>query len=236
MNDDEKIISTVFAKAEIPFTAVQIAQCSRYAFLLREKNKVMNLTAITEMQEVAVKHFCDSLMLPKFVSIPAGASIIDIGSGAGFPGLPFGIMLPKVSVTLLDSLEKRCGFLQEIVDDLGLTNISVVWSRAEDAGRNEELREHFDFATARAVASLPMLLEYAFPFLKVGGAFLPLKGKAEETSFAHALDVLGGFLEEEIQYTLPIAEEERRIYNFRKTDLTAEKYPRNAGKIKKMPL
>ncbi|MEG0874955.1 MAG: 16S rRNA (guanine(527)-N(7))-methyltransferase RsmG [Clostridiales bacterium] len=214
----------------------KIAQCCKYYEILIAENQKMNLTAITKPQDVAIKHFVDSLYILKYVDLPQGSTLVDIGTGAGFPGLPLKIFRQDLNITLLDSLEKRCKFLESVITELSLKDINVVWARAEDAGRMENMREHFDYATARAVASLPVLMEYALPLLKIGGEFLPLKGKEEGISCENALTLLNGEIVAQCSYLLPIIEEDRIIYRIKKTAATAEKYPRRSGKVTKKPL
>lgn len=209
-----------------------------YAEYLTEYNKNVNLTAITEPREIAYKHFFDSLLFFKAAEVPLGASVIDIGTGAGFPGVVLKIARPDIKLTLLDSLNKRLVFLDSLLKKLSL-DAKTVHSRAEDgAASGSHLREAFDFATARAVAALPVLCEYCLPYVKVGGKFVALKGAlaAEETSAsAGAAAILGGG-------KIQIAEFEHEMLGKRgiavidKTAHTPQKYPRNSAKISKTPL
>lgn len=208
-----------------------------YAAFLTDYNQKVNLTAITDPSEIAVKHFLDSLLLLAAVEIPLGASLIDVGTGAGFPGIPVHLMREDLHLTLLDSLNKRIVFLGELCQRLKL-DVSLLHARAEDAGRSPSLREQFDFATARAVASLPVLCEYCLPFVRVGGLFAALKsrGVTEETALAaHALDLLGGRVESERSFRLPDSSE-RCILLIRKISHTPPKFPRPAAKMAKSPL
>ncbi|MBE6798499.1 MAG: 16S rRNA (guanine(527)-N(7))-methyltransferase RsmG [Ruminococcaceae bacterium] len=208
----------------------------RYAELLLEWNEKINLTAITEPEEIAVKHFLDCLMFFKYVNVPEGASVIDIGTGAGFPGVVLKIARPDIKLTLLDSLQKRVNFLRTLCDELGLEDVETVHSRAEDGARI--LREKYDFAVARAVANLPVLSEYCIPYVKVGGSFVALKG-ASAASEAEAADkaikALGGKLEAVDRFSL-LDSGERGIITVKKISQTPPKYPRNPGKISKQPL
>jgi len=207
-----------------------------YKSILLQWNEKMNLTAIVEDKEIILKHFVDSLsILPYIRGI---SSIVDVGTGAGFPGIPLKIALPDLNVVLLDSLEKRIGFLNTVIKDLGLNGISAVHMRAEDAGMSTKFRESFDAAAARAVASMPVLLEYCLPLVKTGGVFIAMKGSiAEEISSSkRALEVLGGEIEEVKEFTLPGSDIKRSIVIVRKLRQSPTKYPRKAGKPSKEPL
>ena len=206
----------------------------KYAKMLVETNKVMNLTAITEPDEIVVKHFIDSLELLRFVDIPESASIIDVGTGAGFPGIPLLIARNDIKLTLLDSLQKRLGFLESVLDECNL-GAELVHSRAEDAG-NSVLRETFDFAAARAVAPLNVLSEYCLPFVKVGGYFVALKGSGEETGSAkNAVSLLGGRIEDNVSYKLPNFDP-RAMVIIKKISQTPTNYPRKPKKLASSPL
>ena len=205
-----------------------------YMELLKEWNTRINLTAITEDEEIKLKHFQDSLSILPYIE---GGTLVDVGTGAGFPGLPIAIERPDVFVTLVDSLEKRVKFLQCVVDTLGLPNVKCVHARAEDFGRDPEYREQFDYAAARAVASMPVLLEYCLPLLKNGGRFLAMKGaNASEEKFDKALDILGGRLIQKDTFTLEHSELQRCIFVVEKNRQIPSKYPRKAGIPKKKPL
>jgi len=208
-----------------------------YKDMLLSWNERMNLTAITEAGEVEVKHFLDSLLLLSAVEIPPSASLIDVGTGAGFPGVPVKIMRPALSLTLLDSLNKRMSFLTALSQALGQEN-RMIHGRAEEYGRRPELREEFDFATARAVAALPALCEYCLPFVRVGGVFAALKGPDmghEAASSSKAIGILGGSLREIKEFSLP-GGHLRSIVLIEKISQTPAKYPRAAVKITKTPL
>jgi 16S rRNA (guanine527-N7)-methyltransferase len=205
-----------------------------YMELLKEWNTRINLTAITEDEEIKLKHFQDSLSILPYIE---GGTLVDVGTGAGFPGLPIAIERPDVFVTLVDSLEKRVKFLQCVVDTLGLPNVKCVHARAEDFGRDPEYREQFDYAAARAVASMPVLLEYCLPLLKNGGRFLAMKGaNASEEKFDKALDILGGRLIQKDTFTLEHSELQRCIFVVEKNRQIPSKYPRKAGLPTKKPL
>lgn len=222
---------------DLALTQEQAAQFLTYAETLVEWNKVMNLTAITDPQEIIVKHFLDSLLLFRACSLPENASLIDVGTGAGFPGLPAKIYRPDLHVTLLDSLQKRLNFLEAVCKKTG-AEAKRIHARAEDAGREPALRENYDISCARAVAALPVLCEYCLPFVRVGGCFIAMKGPGLEEELqaaGRAIRTLGGKLESTAAFTLPDGSE-RRIAVIRKTAPTPKAYPRPAAKIKKSPL
>ena len=217
----------------------QRSQFDKYFEILVEWNGFMNLTGITEYEEVLVKHFLDSLAVGKYSEKFAGnpeLSIIDVGTGAGFPGLPLKIAYPQAKVVLLDSLNKRVKFLDEVITQLGLTGITAVHARAEEGARNAAYREQFDISVSRAVANLSTLVEYCLPFVKQGGVFAAMKGPSETAEQAEtAAKLLGGEIVGEESYTLPTAGE-RKLIRIRKTAPTPQKSPRRSDKIKKQPL
>ncbi len=224
--------------SRLELTENQIEKLKLYYELLIEWNEKMNLTAITEPEDVALKHFCDSILLLSYADIPQNSSLIDVGTGAGFPSVPIKIVRPDIKLCLLDSLNKRLIFLQEVVDKLGLENVEIVHSRAEDGARKQNLREQFDFATSRAVAQLNVLSEYCLPYVKVGGAFLAMKGKYSEEEIANsknAIKTLGGKIAKVDTYTLADSSE-RTIINVKKVSKTEKVYPRTSAKIKSKPL
>lgn len=230
--------SLISAAAEFSITldSAQAEQFNTYADLLVEWNKVMNLTAITEPEDIVMKHFVDSLLLFKAYDVPENATLIDVGTGAGFPGLPVKIFRPDVRVTLLDSLQKRLNFL-EAVSNTAQCETKRIHARAEDAGREPALRESYDIACARAVAAMPNLCEYCLPFVKKGGVFIAMKGPGLDEELAaaeRALRILGGKLESTHSFTLPDGSE-RKIAVIRKTKPTPPNYPRPAAKMKKQP-
>lgn len=211
---------------------------ARYGELLVEKNKIMNLTAITDPHDVATLHMLDCAALLNCGGF-TGKTLIDVGTGAGFPGLPLKILVPSLEVTLLDSLNKRVDWLNETIGALGLEGIQAVHGRAEEAGRELELRERFDFVTARAVADLRLLCELCLPFVKVGGRFLAMKGTdctQELEAALPAIQILGGRVEECFDYRIPHTNVTHRVILIEKSAPTPEKYPRRWTKIQKSPL
>jgi len=225
-------------EAGIEFTSRQLEQFSMYYELLIETNKVMNLTAITEPEDVAVKHIIDSLLAYDKKIFP-GQLLADVGTGAGFPGIPLKIYCPDLQVVLLDSLSKRLKFLEAVIQKLELEDISCVHLRAEDAGQNKAFREKYDLVTARAVARLSVLAEYCLPLVKNGGYFIALKGSKfqEEISEARAaVGILGGEIVSIDEVKLPGLDDGRAIIRIRKLKPTPAKYPRKAGLPEKQPL
>lgn len=209
----------------------------KYSELLVEWNQKMNLTAITEPEEIAIKHFLDSLLLLCAFDIKKGDSVIDVGTGAGFPGVPIKIARPDLNLTLLDSLNKRLVFLDNLMKNLNL-DANLVHLRAEDGSRKEEFREKFSIATSRAVAALPALLEYCMPYVKVGGVFIAMKGPLideEIENSQNAIDTLGGKIEDIKKFVLP-DNSTRNILIIKKIKKVSSKYPRRGVKISKNPL
>lgn len=217
----------------------QISQFLIYYEMLVEWNQVMNLTAITEYDEVMKKHFIDSISLIKAYDISRKSSVIDVGTGAGFPGLALKIAYPQLEVTLLDSLKKRINFLDEVIHRLGLENIHTVHGRAEDYAKPQKLRENFDLCVSRAVANLSTLSEYCLPFVKVGGEFISYKSEkiAEELPAAQkVISLLGGSIRNQVEFKLPASDIYRNLFVIEKVKKTPGKYPRKAGLPGKEPL
>lgn len=222
------------SQMDISFDDDMITRSAEYAAYLLDENQKMNLTAIVDEQAVAVKHFADSLAILKYCELSRGASLVDIGSGAGFPGMVLKIFRPDLKITLIDSLKKRCYFLERLAREIGIEDVPVVWGRAEEMGRKEEMRECFDFAAARAVASLPILLEYTVPFVKPGGKILAMKAKEEQSDPQNALTALNCVVDEVVRYDLK--GETRALFIIGKEGKLDDKYPRRPGMPEKRPL
>lgn len=227
------------AKLGLELSDGQLEQFRRYYDMLIEKNKVMNLTAITEYEEVLDKHYIDSLLLAKVYDLNSVTTMIDVGTGAGFPGIPLKIAFPQIEVTLLDSLNKRVRFLNDVIGALSLSGIQAVHARAEEAARNKLFRDHYDLCVSRAVANLAVLSEYCLPFVRQEGYFISYKSKdiGEELQNARkAIHVLGGSLEQTLTYELPETEILRQFVMIRKVQGTPNAYPRKAGTASKSPI
>lgn len=223
----------------ISLSEIQLQQFDCYQELLVEWNQKMNLTALTEPKDVAIKHMIDSVSVYDEKWFSEGMSVIDVGTGAGFPGLPLKILCPSLKVTLLDSLNKRVKFLETVVSELGLSDIVCVHARAEEAARQKQYREKFDAVVSRAVARLPILAEYDLPFVRVGGFFAAMKGakyeeEAEEAK--KAVKLLGGGETVLREIKLPGLEDKRGIIYIRKEKRTPSVYPRKAGTPEKNPI
>jgi 16S rRNA (guanine527-N7)-methyltransferase len=223
----------------IELSETQIAQFTQYFKLLVEWNEKMNLTAITDAPSVYLKHFYDSISAAFFVNLTERKTICDVGAGAGFPSIPLKICFPNLDVTIVDSLNKRIGFLKALAEELQLENVHFVHSRAEDFGQDPKYREKYDIVTARAVARLSVLAELCVPLVKKGGIFIAMKGAAADDELADAqkaLSVLGASIKEEHSFTLPIENSERNIFVFDKEKITPKKYPRKPGVPNKLPI
>ena len=210
----------------------------RYFELLAEWNNRINLTAITQKDDVIIKHFVDSLAVLKYTDLN-GRSLIDIGTGAGFPGIPLKIMSPSCNVVLLDSLNKRINFLNEIISELGLSDIRCIHARAEDAARNPGLRERFDIAISRAVSGLNTLSEYCLPFVNIDGLFISYKSGSIDEELKNGSDAiakLGGVLDRVEKFGIPSSDLDRSLIFVKKTEHISDRYPRKAGIPEKKPL
>jgi len=242
--DIEEVLCENKDEVCVPLSAETILSFRKYAEMLKEKNKVMNLTSITDDEGIALKHFIDSLTIASYIDAEQEKiknrklTLIDVGTGAGFPGIPLKINKRDLDLTLLDSLAKRLKFLEEVAEELELDNVTFVHSRAEDAGRDAKYREQFDVATARAVANLPVLCEYCLPFVRKGGCFIAMKGKLDEElkNADKAISLLGGKIETVNEFQLPGTDADRTIVVIRKIKETPKRFPRQAGKPSKEPI
>lgn len=226
-------------KLEVHLDDHQISQFVTYYEILVEWNQFMNLTAITEFDEVCMKHFIDSISLCNAIDCNKEYSIIDVGTGAGFPGIPLKIAFPSLKITLLDSLGKRVKFLNEVIGKLGLKNIEAIHGRAEDFAKPDLLREKFDLCVSRAVANLSTLSEYCLPYVKTDGFFISYKSEKimEEINLAeNAIEILGGEVYDQKEFMLPFSDIYRNLFMIKKVRNTPKKYPRKAGLPSKQPL
>lgn len=239
MNPEKFVLE--LSKHNFELTDKQKQQFKLYFKMLIEVNEHVNLTRITEEDEVYLKHFYDSIT-PLFTFgafFKDGATLCDVGAGAGFPSIPLKILKPGLKVTIVDSLQKRLNFLKDLISELGLTDVELVHGRAEDVGQNKLYRERFDIVTARAVARMSVLSEYCLPLVKKGGYFVALKGPKAEDELddgKKALEVLGGKLIKDEELTLPASEEERTLVLVQKVKSTPKKYPRQAGTPRRKPI
>lgn len=248
---DNNTFKELLLKENVSVNDTQIAQFNTFFETLVEWNEFMNLTAITEHDDVCIKHFADSVVLKYVVDKLSEndkewgedfgklTSIIDVGTGAGFPGIPLKIAFPQYRVMLLDSLNKRVNFLNEVITKLNISDIRAVHSRAEDAARNADFREKYDIGVSRAVANMSTLCEYVLPFVRIGGYFVAFKsGNVDEEleKASKAVHVLGGRLDKKYSFTLPDTDIERTLIFIKKTAPTPKKYPRKAGLPAKEPI
>ncbi|MDY4082380.1 MAG: 16S rRNA (guanine(527)-N(7))-methyltransferase RsmG [Candidatus Metalachnospira sp.] len=238
MSPLEELLCESCRKIGVELNQAQLKQFTTYKDMLIEWNEKMNLTAITDDREIILKHFVDCLALCSGADM-SGKKIIDVGTGAGFPGVPVKIACPDIDITLLDSLNKRITFLNELTKALGLEKTDCVHMRAEDGGNDKGLRESFDMCISRAVANLAVLCEYCLPFVRVGGMFISMKGPdvSQEISEAEkAIKVLGGEISEIKKVSIPETDINHSLIIIKKIRSTPSKYPRKAGKVKKEPI
>ncbi len=234
-----KLFEEKLAALDIQLTEEQYKQFDEYYEMLVEWNKVMNLTGITEYEEVNEKHFVDSISIVKSVDMNNVKSVIDIGTGAGFPGIPLKIVFPHLKITLLDSLNKRINFLNAVIEKIGLEDIETIHGRAEDFARKPEYREQYDLCVSRAVANLSTLSEYCLPFVKINGQFVSYKSGEIETELKEAktaINVLGGKTADTIKFQLPGSDISRSFVKIKKVKSTGKKFPRKAGLAAKEPI
>ncbi|MBM7840976.1 16S rRNA (guanine527-N7)-methyltransferase [Alkalihalobacillus xiaoxiensis] len=234
----QELLSELLSKSNMTLSATQQEQFNRYFELLVEWNEKMNLTAITAKDDVYLKHFYDSITPSLYYSF-TDQNIVDIGAGAGFPSLPLKILFPDLQISIIDSLNKRIGFLTFLAEELGLTNVSFYHDRAETAGQSNFHRESYDLVLARAVARMSVLSELCLPFAKVGGQFIALKGAGTNQELEEAnsaIKTLGGELKANDQFLLPIEKSERHIVKIEKIKNTPKKYPRKPGLPNKQPI
>lgn len=221
-------------KLGIKVTEEEISKLEKYALLLKDWNEKINLTAITEKEQVFLKHFYDSLTLVKIIDLSKVDSICDLGTGAGFPGVVLKIFFPNLKLTLVDALNKRINFLDVVVKELNLENVTLVHARAEEYGKNH--RECFDVVTARALSSFPILLEYGIPLLKTCGHLIAMRGLNDSIDGINALKVLNSKINNIIEFKLPFEESNRTLVDIVKISQTSLKYPRRYAEIKKKPI
>lgn len=234
-----KILNNITTQFHVMLSDEKLQQFEAYYNMLIEWNKVMNLTAITEKKDVILKHFADSLLIAKYKRPEKDAYVMDVGTGAGFPGIPLKIAFPEIRLTLMESLNKRVKFLSEVLIELGLENVEVIQGRAEDFGRDERYREQYDMVVSRAVANMSSLSEYCIPFVKPGGYFIPYKavGLDEEMKTGKkAVRILGGQIENIFRTSIPDTDMERCFVFVRKVEKTPDGYPRKVGMATKKPL
>ncbi len=236
---DISVFTDLLNTINLTLSDTQIQQFMTYYEMLIERNKVMNLTAITEYEEVINKHFIDSLSIIKVYQNKDNIKVLDMGTGAGFPGIPLKIAFPNWNITLLDSLNKRVNFLNDVINQLKLNNITAIHGRAEDYGKETHYRETYDLCVSRAVAKLSTLSEYCLPYVKINGYFIPYKAGNIDTEVKEsqrAIKILGGTLEKVEQFQLPNTDMERSLIVIKKISHTPKQYPRSTGKPSKEPI
>lgn len=237
--ENKELLKDTAEKMGVVLTEDMLEKFMVYKDMLLEWNEKINLTAITDEKEIMIKHFADCVSIGKHVKFKDGEKVIDVGTGAGFPGVPVKIAFPNIKITLLDSLNKRINFLNELSSSLGLKDVECVHSRAEDGGQNLLYREQFDCCISRAVANLAVLSEYCLPFVKLGGYFISLKGPdaAEEIEGAQAaVKKLGGKIEETVKIEIPNSDITHSLVMIKKIAPTPKQYPRKAGTATKKPI
>ncbi|WP_072914197.1 16S rRNA (guanine(527)-N(7))-methyltransferase RsmG [Desulforamulus aeronauticus] len=239
MSELTRILQQAGEQAGFSFSEKQIVLFEQYFDLLVKGNEKINLTSLTDPQEVAIKHFIDSLTCLTALTLPVGSQVLDVGTGAGFPGIPLKIYRNDLKITLMDSLQKRVNFLNETLQDLGLQDSRAIHDRAEDFAQRKEQRESYDLVVSRAVARLAVLAEYCLPCVKIGGYFISQKGPTIEDEVREstkALVILGGEIEEVKKLSLPVIQDGRSIVVIKKISPTPKQYPRKAGMPAKKPL
>ena len=237
MDDQLIYLSNQFKENQFTFTEKQEQQFYTFYKLLSEKNNVMNLTRIIEFKEVVEKHFLDSILVRQVICMDSPCSVLDLGTGAGFPGIPLKIAFPQIKITLLDSSKKKVDFINDVIGELGLKQAQAVHARAEDLARDFSYREKFDICVSRAVANLSTLMEYCIPFVRVGGTFVSYKsGEIEEEAknAKRAEAILGGVIDK--IYKFDLGENRRSFVVVKKEKKTPKRYPRKAGDPSRMPL
>ena len=239
MNYNTTLFERDLEELGVALTDQQICQFLKYYEMLVEWNQVMNLTTITDYDDVMKKHFIDSISLVKAYDTSQSVSLVDIGTGAGFPGLALKIAYPNLRITLIDSLNKRISFLNEVIEQLGLTEINTLHGRAEDFAKPGKLREQYDLCVSRAVANLSTLSEYCLPYVKIGGEFISYKSEKitnEKKDAEHAIRILGGEISDQVEFYLPNSDIYRNLLIVKKIVKTPNKFPRKAGLPSREPL
>jgi len=239
MNPEIALLRSALAEWEINIDDERLGMFNRYMELLLEWNEKMNLTAITDPEKIVIDHFIDSISPLKLNIIKNGQYVIDVGTGAGFPGLPLKIMMPEIKIVLLDSLSKRIKFLERVIEDLQLKELQIIHGRAEEYGQKEEFREKFDVVVSRAVAPLRVLTEFCIPFAKIDGYLISYKGPAADDELIQAQNAFKELKVDKVkieEVDIPYSERQHKLIIIQKTAKTPNKYPRTPAKIKKSPL
>ncbi len=239
MEDGKKLLETGIKDLGLPLTKKQEAQFFLYYEMLAQKNSVMNLTTITDVGEVVTKHFLDSLLVIKSLNMDKEDSVIDVGTGAGFPGIPIKVMFPHIKLVLVDSVSKKLDFIKEAANQMGLSNVTTVHARAEDLAKSKDFREKFDVCVSRAVADLSVLAEYCIPFVKVQGKFVAYKtycADIETEDAKKSIAEMGGEIQKIVKTKIPKTEIGRAMILVKKVEKTPGRYPRRAGVPAKKPI